>query len=140
MKQVFGTSKLIKVLSDESYYDQVNVRRVHNHAIFSSSDPDWDKAKIFSAYYFINPSAEGDDYKGCWVFTYLNGDQSFAKYDGSWKWKLPKDGLNYTAESKGTFTGGTGKFEGIRGTVLVTVEASGQTYLKTDWEVKYELE
>ena len=139
MKQVIGTTKLIKVLWDASSSDQVSVRFVNNHQIFSSSDPDWDKAKVFSAYYSVNPTGEGDDYKGCWVFTHQNGDQSFALYDGSWKWKLPKDGMKWTAVSKGTFTGGTGKFEGIRGTILVEVEGDGRNYVKNGWEFKYEL-
>jgi hypothetical protein len=139
MKQVFGTSKLINVLSDSTYSGQVFVRFVNNHQIFSSSDPDWDKAKAFSAYYSINPTGEGDDYRGCWVFTHQNGDQSFALYDGSWKWKEPKDGMKWTAESKGIFTGGTGKFEGIRGTILVKVEGDGRNYVKNEWEAKYEL-
>ena len=140
MKQVFATSKLIKVLSDQTYYNTINVRRVHNHGIFSSSDPDWDKAKLFSANFYINPTGKGDDYNGWWVFTHQNGDQTFAEYDGSWKWKQPKEGMKWTAESKGVFTGGTGKFERIRGTILVEVEGDGSNYVKTDWEFKYELE
>ena len=139
MKQVFATSKLTKVLMDYSYYDKINVRRVHNHGIFSSSDPDWDKTKVFSANFYIDPTGEGDDYKGWWVFTHQNGDQTFAQYDGSWKWKLPRDGMKWTAESKGTFTGGTGKFEGIRGTISVEVEGDGSNYVKNSWEFKYEL-
>ena len=140
MKQVFGTSKLIKLLSDDSYFDQVRVRRVHNHAILSSSDPDWDKAKLFSANFYINPTGEGDAYTGWFAITHQNGDQSFIKYEGSWKWQEPKDGWNWIAETKGSFTGGTGKFEGIRGTVLVEQKGAGQQSLNTNWEIKYELE
>ena len=140
MKQVFASSKNRILLSDDTYFDQVRVRVVNNHQIFSSSDPDWDKAKFFCSLYYINPTGQGDDFKGCFVITHQNRDQSFIKFEGSWKWKEPKDGWKWTAEIKGSFIGGTGKFEGIRGTVLIEQEGAGQQRLKTDWEIKYELE
>jgi hypothetical protein len=87
----------------------------------------------------INPTRDGDDYNGYLAITHHNGDQTFVKYDGSWKWALPKDGYSWISESKGRFTGGTGKFEGISGTITVKVEGNGQSYLSSKWEAEYEI-
>ena len=140
MKKVSGTSELLKrLLSEETYYDQTKIRLINNIQLYSSADPDWDKAKVFSIYYYINPTYDGDDYKGYLAITHQNGDQTFLKYDGSWKWALPKDGLSWISESKGKFTGGTGKFEGIRGAITIKVEGRDQNYVSAEWEAEYEI-
>ena len=142
MKIVAGTSKLLKrlITTNETYPDQTRVRFINTLQMYSSADPDWDKAKVFSVSYSINPTHDGDPYNGCLAITHHNGDQTFIKYDGSWKWALPKDGLSWISESKGKFTGGTGKFEGISGTFTVTVEGRGPShYVSSKWEVEYEI-
>jgi hypothetical protein len=140
MKKVSGTSKQItKLLEMETYYDQTKVRFVNSLNAWSSADPEWDKAKTFSAYYYINPTRQGDDFRGCTVITYPNGDQSFIEYDGSWEWVLPRDGFRWTSEINGIFTGGTGKFEGIRGAFTSKGKGNGRTDLGDEWEVKYEI-
>ncbi len=123
MKKVSITSKLLKTLisTDETYPDQTRVRFINNLQMYSSADPDWDKAKVFNVRYSINPTRDGDPYNGCLAITHHNGDQTFIKFDGSWKWALPKDGVSWISDSNGKFTGGTGKFEGISGTVTIKV-------------------
>ncbi len=142
MKKISVTSKLLKTLltSDEIYPDQTKVRFINNLQILSSADLDWDKAKVFGVRYYINPTRDGDPYKGCVAITHHNGDQTFIRFDGSWKWIEPKDGFSWISESKGEFTGGTGKFEGISGTVTITVEGKGpRHYVSSKWEFEYEL-
>ena len=142
MKKVSVASKLLKTLitTDETYPDQTRVRFINNLQIFSSADPEWDKAKVFGVRYSINPTRDGDPYNGCLAITHHNGDQTFIKYDGSWKWALPKGSHSWISESKGKFTGGTGKFEGISGTFTVTVEGRGPShYVSSKWEVEYEI-
>jgi hypothetical protein len=142
MKKISVTSKLLKTLikTDETYPDQTRVRFTNNLQMFSSADPDWDKAKVFGVRYSINPTRDGDPYNGCLAITHHNGDQTFIKYEGSWKWALPKDGVSWISESKGKFTGGTGKFEGISGTVTIKVEGRGPNhYVSSKWEVEYEI-
>ena len=149
MKKVSGTSKHVnRLIAYETYYPQTKVRFRNNLQMFSSADPDWDKAKIFTVFYYINPitvyyhinpTGEGDDYKGCAAITYANGDQAFIMYDGSWKWVLPRDGFRWTSETKGIFTGGTGKFEGIKGTFTSKGKGVGRSNTTGEWEIEYEI-
>ena len=140
MKKVSGTSTQISKLSaDQILHDQTKVRFVNNLHLFNSTDADWDKAKVFSAYFYINPTRQGDDYNGCFAITHANGDQTFIEYEGSWKWVLPRDGYRWTSETKGRFTGGTGKFEGISGTWASKGKGDGQKDLGGEWEIEYEI-
>jgi hypothetical protein len=71
MKIVAGTSKLLKrlITTNETYPDQTRVRFTNNLQMFSSADPDWDKAKVFGVRYSINPTRDGDPYNGCLAIT-----------------------------------------------------------------------
>ena len=144
MKKISGTAEQVSMLiADENYYDQTRVRFLNRLYMYSSGDPDWEKAKSFTVYYYINPTRQGDDFRGCTAITHPNGDQTFIKYDGSWKWVLPRDaGLGWyrwTSEIKGQFTGGTGKYKGIRGTYSSKGKGNGQDNLTGEWEVEYEI-
>ena len=140
MKKVSGTSKQItKLIAKETYFDQTKIRFINNLNVWSSANPDWDNAKTFTAYFYINPTRQGDDYKGCTAITHPNGDQTFFEYDGSWKGVLPRDGFRWTSETNGILTGGTGKFKGIRGTFISNGKGDGRTDLGGEWEIKYEI-
>ena len=104
-----------------------------------SADPDWDKAKVFNVFYYLNPTHQGDDYNGCLVITYPNGDQTFVKYEGAWKCTTPRDGYRWISETKGRFTGGTGKFEGIKGYYIVKEDGDGEKKIKVEFEAEYEM-
>jgi hypothetical protein len=65
--------------------------------------------------------------------------QTFIKYEGSWKWALPREGYKWTSESKGRFTGGTGKFKGIRGTFTSKGKGDGRKDLGSEWQIEYEI-
>ena len=140
MKKVTGTSKPVdRLLSVERYHSGTNVRFVNQLLAYNSVDPDWDKAKVFSAYYYINPTGQGDEFRGCFAITHSNGDQTFISYDGSWKWVLPRDGFRWTSEIIGEFTGGSGEFQGIRGILRSKVKGDGQNVIGGEWEVEYEI-
>jgi hypothetical protein len=140
MKKVSGTSKQIaKLFADETFYDQTKVRFLNNLQMYSSDDPDWDKAKVFSVYFYVNPTRQGDDFNGCLAITHTNGDQTFIKYEGSWKWVSPRDGYRWDSETKGVFTGGTGRFKGIKGTLSSKGKGNGRKDLGGEWEIKYEI-
>jgi hypothetical protein len=139
-KRVTGTSKQIDSLVDtRTYYNEAEVRLVNTTGMLSSTDPNWDKAKSFSVLYYINPTGQGDEYKGCVAITFPNGDHAYTKFSGSWKWVLPRDGYRWTSEEIGRFTGGTGKFKGIKGTITIKGKGEGQNYEIGEWEAEYEI-
>ena len=140
MKKVSGTSEILKrLVSLESDLKEVRVRLTNRLHLYSSADPDWDKARVFSMYFYINPVPDEDFYKGCLAITHQNGDQTFVEYDGSWKWTVPKDHVNWTAESKGYFIGGTGKFDGIKGTITIKVVGKSSRLVSSEWDAEYEI-
>jgi hypothetical protein len=140
MKKISGTTtQLTQLLTEEIVFDQTRVRFRNNLGMFSSADPDWDTAKVFNAYFYINPTRQGDDYTGCFAITHPNGDQTFITYKGSWKWVVPMDGYRWTAETTGQFTGGTGKFQGIRGTFFSQGKGDGRKHLGSAWDIAYEV-
>jgi hypothetical protein len=59
MKKVTGTSKPVeRRLAVERYYSGTNVRFVNHLLMYNSIDPNWDKAKVFSAFFYINSALE----------------------------------------------------------------------------------
>jgi hypothetical protein len=140
MKEVSCTSEILKDLETfETELNNTKVRLTKKLELISSSDPDWDKARVFSTYFFINPTRGGDDYRGSFAIAHQNGDQTFVSYYGSWEFKMPKDGFSWTAESKGYFIGGTGKFDGIKGSIMIKDVGRGTTRVSSDWEIKYDI-
>jgi len=141
MKKISGTSKRIKnLLRTSTSYGETKVRFINNLTMFNSTDPDWDKAKSFNASYIINPTGQGDDYTGCKAITHPGGDQTFILFRGSWKWVSPRDVYRFIFEAKGRFTGGTGKFKGIRGYWRIKGKGDGMLYVTGEWEVEYTVE
>jgi hypothetical protein len=140
MKKTIGTSKeLSKLLSVETNRLKENVKFVNTLFEWSSADPIWDKTKIFSVRFSINPTRRGDDYMGALAITDPNGDQAFIEYSGSWKFASPGEGVTWISENKGTLTGGTGKFKGIRGVYTSKGKGFGRKYLGSEWEIEYEI-
>lgn len=140
MKKVSGTYERTTILHDNStLHGQTIVRLANNCFMYSSSDPDWDKATTFSVRYYIKPTLDGDDYKGCEAITHPNGDQTFFVFTGSWKWVVPRKGFQWTTLYKGNFTGGTGKFKGINGTITIKGKGEGRKSHTGEWEVSYEI-
>ena len=57
MKKVSGTSTQIsKLYAGQTFHDQTKVRFVNNLHMLSSTNADWDNARVFSAYFYINPN------------------------------------------------------------------------------------
>ena len=140
MKKVTGTSKIVNNLLDyEKHYGQSKVRFVNILQIYSSAEPDWNNAKVFNACYYVDSTHQGDDYDGCLVIMHPNGDQTFMQYEGSWNWVLPRKGYQWISDTKGRFTGGTGKFKGIRGSFKYKGKGDGKKDLGGEWVVEYEI-
>lgn len=140
MKKIAGTSKRLDRLTDISkFYDQTKVQLVNIVNIFSSADPDWNKATHFNVFYYLNPTLEGDSYHGCASITLSNGDHFFITYSETWEWVSPRDGFRWISEEIGYFTGGTGKFKGIRASFKF--KGSGNEYKNVtgEWEAEYEI-
>ena len=140
-KKVTGTSKRVDRLLDTStLYDQTKVELVNNLNVFSSADPDWDKAIFYEVLYYVNPAfpPKGDEYRGCGSISLPNGDNAFIKHSGSWQFVVPKDGNRWTGEFSGRFTGGTGKLKGIRGTFKIKGKGDGFKNVTGEWDVEYE--
>ena len=140
MKKVSGTyEQITKLVDDATIHGQTFVRLANYRFMYSSSDPDWDKATTFNVRYYINPTYQADKYRGCAATTHPNGDQTFTEFNGSWKWVLPRDRFKWTTLYEGIFTGGTGKFKGIKGTI--TIKGKGETRMSHigEWEVLYEI-
>ena len=140
MIKVSGTSAIIKsFVSLESDLKEVRIRLTNKLHLYSSADPDWDKARVFSTFFYVNPVPDEDFYKGCLAITHQNGDQTFVEYDGSWKWTIPKDNANWTAVDKGYFIGGTGKFDGIKGTITIKRTGKRSKIVSIEWDAEYEI-
>lgn len=140
MKKISGTFEIVKDLETiETELNNTKVRLRKKLLLFSSSDPDWDKARVFETYFFINPTRDGDKYRGSFAISHQNGDLTFVSYEGSWKWKMPKDRFSWTAETEGSFIGGTGKFEGIAGAIKIEEVGRGRVRVSANWEAEYDI-
>jgi hypothetical protein len=73
----------------------------------TSSDPDWNiQALVYSQWDNVGGNGSHGGYA---IYYHPNGDESYVKFEGK-----ASEG---TFEGKGTFTGGTGKFKNIKGTI-----------------------
>lgn len=141
MKKVTGTSKVVSTLLDfetSRFQEDVRVQYTNRLNEWSSADPTWNKGKVFTVYFFINPTRLGDDFMGSLAFTDPNGDQAFVQYVGSWKYDSPSTDLHWNAEEKGTFIGGTGKFKGVKGSYKAKTKGTGAKR-SIEWEINYEI-
>lgn len=103
------------------------------HSMLISDDPDWNNAQRF--YFQYDEVTKERHFRGFGVNTHPNGDQTFFQYKGK-REPIGTGPYDYTWEFEGFFLKGTGKFEGIKGSIV----AKGKTSMaeKTwDWEVEY---
>ena len=121
------TELAIHRVKSTAYKPAFPVGEVNNiFAILKSDDPEWNNATLFSVWFIENLNFIGHG-----VVTHPNGDQSFRITKGKLKALNVHD---WEGDYEGWFTGGTGKYKGIKGrwrekTVHVM---SGVT---TNWEV-----
>ena len=118
-------------IQSTAYKPPIPVGELNNFfGIFSSDDPEWNNATFYSVWYIENLNFIGHG-----VVTHPGGDQTFRIVKGKIK------ALNvheWTAEYRGYFIGGTGKYKGIQGSWKEkTVNMSAG--LTTEWEVEYEI-
>ena len=140
MKKVSGTyEQIAKLIDGRTIHGQTTVLIANYRFMYSSSDPDWDKATTFDLRYYVNPTFQEDKYGGYAATTHPNGDQTFTEFNGTWKWVLPRDGFKWTTLYEGIFTGGTGKFKGIKGTITIKGKGETQMIHTGEWEVLYEI-
>ncbi len=105
------------------------------HSMLNSDDPDWNNVQRF--YFQYDEVTKEQHFRGFGVNTHPNGDQTFFQYNGK-REPIGTGPYDYTWELEGFFIKGTGKFEGIKGSIV----AKGKTSMaeKTwDWEVEYEI-
>ena len=120
------------------------VRILELHRTPSNAKPNCEGLKIaeswsrgYSDYIDLNGRAWGYD-----VTVLENGDKIFGQWSGTTQTTFKDDGTKntrYTGVT--TFTGGTGKYRGIRGTSRVTSAFDPKTgFNETQWEDEYWLE
>ena len=120
------------------------VRILELHRTPSNAQPNCEGLKVveswsrgYSDYTNLNGRAWGYD-----VTVLENGDKIFAQWSGTTQTVFNADGTRrtrYTGVT--TFTGGTGKYRGIRGTSKVTSAFDPKTgFNETQWEDEYWIE
>ena len=102
------------------------------------SDPDFGSSDDW-VYSQIDSVAGTGSHRGYTVSNYKDGDKTFGKYEGAHKTTVKENGaweVNY--EGKYQFTGGTGRFENIKGSGVYkgTITAKGLTE-EGECEVEY---
>ena len=97
---------------------------------YSSADPEWNNATFFSVWFMENLNFIGHE-----IVTFKGGDQIFRTVKGRAKALNVHD---WTADYDGWFVGGTGKFEGIKGTWKAKTVLT-QSENTTEWETRYEI-
>jgi len=97
---------------------------------YSSADPEWNNATFYSVWLIENLNFIGHA-----VVTHPGGDQTFRTVKGKLKALNVHD---WTSQYEGWFSGGTGKFGGIKGTWKAkTVQTQSES--TTEWEAQYEI-
>ncbi len=136
-KKVSGTHKVITQLARASipcFGPGAFVPLWVFHSMLSSDDPDWNNVQRF--YFEYDDFSKERFFRGYGVNTHPNGDQTFFQYKGT-REPIGTGPYDYTWKLEGFFTKGTGKFEGIKGSIV----AKGKTSMaeKTwEWVVEYE--
>ena len=105
------------------------------HLMLNSDDPDWNNVQRFTCQY--DDITKERHFRGYGVNTHPNGDQTFFRYQGT-REPIGTGPYDYTWKTEGFFINGTGKFKGIRGSVV----AKGKTSMAEKtwaWEAKYEV-
>ncbi|CAB1059168.1 hypothetical protein D1BOALGB6SA_3926 [Olavius sp. associated proteobacterium Delta 1] len=105
------------------------------HLMLNSDDPDWNNVQRFSFQY--DDITKERFFRGFGVNTHPNGDQTFFQYKGK-REPIGTGPYDYTWKIEGFFIKGTGKFKGIKGSMV----ANGKTSMaeKTwEWEAEYEV-
>ena len=138
-KKISGTSKMAieptSVTISQSGKTPIGIRS--GLSVLSSTDPAWNNASFFYVTVTIDPSGEGDDYRTYGAITHTGGDQTFFESKGSWKWDKEGGAFAWLFESNGMFTGGTGKFEGIKAIWKLKGKGQGNTEITGEWEVEF---
>ena len=135
-KKVSGTVKTSRdlernLIRSTAFKPAIPVGEMTNiFGIYSSTDPEWNNATFYSVWIMENLNFIGHE-----IVTFAGGDQIFRTVEGKAKALNVHD---WTSEYEGWFSGGTGKFEGIRGTWKAkTVQTQSES--TTEWEAEYEI-
>jgi hypothetical protein len=104
-KKVSGTFKLgIDVAQDTIYLPGKTPVRVYCRLyVLNSTDPDWNNASLFYVSLHIDPTGLGQDYYDYAVITHPDGEKTFIKSEGTWKWKPGEIASKWYFEEKGRF-------------------------------------
>ena len=142
-RKVSGTAREVAEPTKSTPYARENPKRdiVQRVAVFlwNSGNPDWDGIVETSPQQALTVVNDAKDV-GHIVFHFKNGDECWGWYSGSYKvitksdgsWEVPFAGEKY-------FTGGTGKFANIKGTLRYkgTVTPTGGAVFTWEGELDY---
>jgi hypothetical protein len=116
--------------------DQPNhqLQLVEIHATQNSADPDWNNSRV--TYCGISDLLSGNGTQhGYYGNQHPNGDRDY----GSFEAKVTTSGGQTTLEGRFTITGGTGKYQGIRGSGTYKGRQVSLTDIEITWTGAYEL-
>jgi len=140
--RITGTNQMGQTASRSILYP-TDVPKHEMHQFFrtdnciKSSDPDYVGAK-HSVYEQVDRIGGKGSEKGYFVDTLKNGDQVWGDFEATYT-MTPKEkgGFELTGNGKGSWNGGTGKFNNVKGsfTFGINVTPEGGTF---DWDAAVE--
>ncbi len=99
-----------------------------------STDAKWNNATV--TYWGIGDLVAGSGpQRGYFVNDHADGDRDWGTFDG----KITGSGDQVTLEGKWTFTGGTGKFQGLSGSGSYKGRMPSPSEVAMEWKGEYEL-
>lgn|GEM_PF-1120968 len=137
-KKVSGTHKVITQLARANipcFRPGAFVPLWAWHSMLNSDDPDWNNVQRF--YFQYDDISKERFFRGYGVNTHPNGDQTFFRYEGK-REPIGTGPYDYTWKIEGFFTKGTGKFKGIKGSIMAKGKSS-MAEKTWDWEYEYEI-
>ena len=140
-KKILGTTQRIRVVATTiaSPDDVPNHHIVQSVVMWvtTSSDPHWNGAELI-VYNQVDNIAGRGSLRGYGIGSHKDGDKSYTSHEGTFK-RITKEGGAWEEITEGKFqwTGGTGKFENIKGsgTYKARTTAEGST---VNWEGEVE--
>ncbi|MDH4068838.1 MAG: hypothetical protein OEV30_00285 [Ignavibacteria bacterium] len=118
-KIISGSGQSVRLSTVYSVYPgdspDHEVRYTIRHDLHTSGNPDWNNAQSI-LYGLLDQMGTNGTHTGYQIYTHSDGDQSFTKHSGKQSLQ-PAGGGKMEVHFEGTFewTGGTGKFEYMRG-------------------------
>jgi len=119
----------------------IGLSDVPNHALNlevsgpqQSTDPQWNDARV--TYWDVADLVAGSDpQRGYFLNEHADGDRDWGSFEG----QITTSGSQVTLEGTWTFTGGTGKFRGIRGGGSYQGRMTSPGNVAMEWQGEYQV-